>query len=141
MAGLAMGAFGMIQSLLSGKGLMNPLRLIGFTFQPFFEAPEKNKGIIAVGLLIHVAMSMIAGVVFILFVNMLNTARKLLWIWGPLYATFIWLFLQFGILRMLNPEMAAQINQPVFLLSHLVFGTVIGGYVASQLHKNDMNKM
>ncbi len=141
LAGVVMGLFGMLQALLAGQGIMLPLILIGFSFQPYNDSPEINGGLAIIGLLIHMAMSMIVGIVFVFFANLIHAQKRILWIWGALYASFIWLFLQFGLLRLLNPIMAEQINQKVFLLAHIIFGIVLGLYVSWQTDTNDVNKM
>ncbi len=139
--GIGMGIFAMMLALLTGKGLMQPLMLIGYTFQPYSDTPEMNAGIIFTGLLIHIGMSMVAGVVFIFFANTFVTQKKFLWLWGAFYASLIWLIIQFGLLKALNPIMENQINQIVFLLAHIVFGVVLGGYVSQKTDYDGVDKI
>lgn len=128
LGGIAQGIVGMMGTMMMGRGLMWPLVLIGYGFRPYTDDPSEDTGTIMRGLLLHMAFTMMLGVVFAFLAPVLPTAIPL-WVWGMLYGALIWVIDQLGALRAVDPTMAAKMNQALFLATHLVFGGVLGWYL------------
>jgi hypothetical protein len=134
LAGLGMAAVFMLGSLLIGRSVTYPLALIGHAFQSYSAVPDMSGNVVMRGLLIHLSMSVISGLIFSAIASLFPRVRNL-WLWGTLYAVAIWGIDQMGALRALDPTMAVHFNQVLFLISHVVYGAVLGAYVEARYRK------
>ncbi len=128
LAGIAQGMVGMIGTLLMGQGLFWPLVVIGHAFGPRTDTPGQDAGTILLGLVYHMVLTMMLGIAFALAARALPRALPL-WVWGLLFGVVIWLVDQLGLLALVDPTLAAYLNQWLFLVTHVAFGMVLGGYL------------
>ncbi len=128
-AGIIEGIVGMMGTLIMGMGLFWPLLLIGYAFRPLTDNPSQDAGTIIIGLLIHMATTMMFGLIFALIAPYLPTALPL-WIWGMIYGIIIWLVGYLGVLNLLDPTMATKMNMILFFITHLVYGALLGWYLS-----------
>lgn len=133
--GIAMGLTAMLSSLVLGKGLLEPIILTGYAFQPYVSNPEMSGSIFFKAVAIHMAISLLGGLIFIFAANtFLN--RKHLWFWGIVLGGFMWSLAILGGIQTLNSTMAAHLNMNHigFFLGYLAYGAVLGGYVGKRGH-------
>ena len=135
-SGIVFAMAEMIMNVLMGKPFFGPLRLIGTivlgqqalapTF-PFVTA-------VIVGLIVHLVLSMIYGLIFIYLLAAARQAQAStgrLLVYGSLFGLALWV-VNFLILATLFFPQFTQVNQfwNGFIAHTFFFGTVIGGYVA-----------
>jgi len=125
LGGLAMALLAMTVSASLGRGFFMPMRLVA----AIAFGPDAMGGVvpIVVGILIHLAMATALGV---LFAWAIGGFRPNLMAWSIAYAVLVWLLAQFFALPLANPIMAAQMPPLLWLLCHVAYGAVLGGYLA-----------
>jgi len=121
----SMAAVAMLFALLQGDP-WRPMKLLaatllgedalgaGFQFGPVF-----------LGLLIHLITSVALGIFFVWLGGYLNVGGAIGW--GVIFSLSIWVILQFGLLPVINPWLAAVPPLPL-ALSYTAFGLGLGLY-------------
>ena len=124
-AGLLMAAYLVVAGLLSGNG---PAEVLG-GFDP------GQSGSAVLGLLTHLAVSGIYGVLFAVAFRAITrrwpSARRLNWLFGLLYGALLFLVAQFIILPTGNSPMAGT-AVPHVVIAHLLFGLLLGVRIKSK---------
>ncbi len=133
-AGIVQGMVGMMGTLVMGQGLFWPLVLIGYAFQPLAENPSQDVGHIMLGLVVHMVFTMMLGLMFALIAGYLPRALPLV-VWGVIFGVAIWVIDQLGAEYATDPTLAVKMNQILFLVTHIVYGAVLGWWVASRGNK------
>ncbi len=87
--------------------------------------PGFQFGPVLLGLLIHLALSMALGIFFVWLGGYLGPGAAAAW--GIIFSLSIWVIMQFGLLPVVNPWLAAAPPIP-FALAHAVFGLSLGMY-------------
>ena len=130
-AGIAQAIVAMVITFFTGHGLFWPLINIGYMFRPAADPPlDDDAGTIVKGLVIHVVVTALLGVLFALIALVLADIGFIpLWLWGILYAVIIWAIDVLGLLRAIDPTMDRNFNYAIFLISHLVYGAVLGWWL------------
>jgi hypothetical protein len=130
-AGIAQGLVAMVITFFTGHGLFWPLINIGYMFRPAADPPlSDDSSVILRGLVIHMVVTAALGVLFALIAWVLIDVGYIpLWLWGILYAVIIWSIDVLGLLRIIDPTMARNFNYAIFLVSHLVYGAVLGWWM------------
>ncbi|MDC4224146.1 MAG: hypothetical protein MPW15_07950 [Candidatus Manganitrophus sp.] len=100
----------LVSATLLGEEALGP----GFQFGPIF-----------VGLVFHLIMSVALGVFFVWLGGYLSVGGAIGW--GVIFSLSIWVILQFGLLPVINPWLAAVPPIP-FALAHAAFGVSLGMY-------------
>lgn len=77
-----------------------------------------------VGTIAHISISILVGLLYVVLVPMLP--RRWEWLFGGIIAPLIWTGLLFASLRMINPQLAAGLDWPMFVLCQIAFGAVCG---------------
>jgi hypothetical protein len=126
--GIALGLTAMIGSLIIGKGLLHPLILTGYAFQPYEPEPVLTTDILIKAIGIHLVISMLGGLFFIAAANTF-LSHKRLWFWGMVVGGMIWVVQILGGIQTLDPTMAAHMNHVGFFLGYMAYGAALGGYV------------
>lgn len=104
-----------------------PIKLIAATVMG--EAAAGGAGFqplpVVAGLAIHFAFGTALGIFFAWLGGFLNIGAAMAW--GFVFGLAIWVIMQFGLLPVLNPSMAALSPIP-FAVSHALFGLSLGTY-------------
>lgn len=130
--GLAMIPVALIYGILSGHGIWYPVNLIAATVFPAWQnaspaqmAQFHPEGLL-VGLLIHLAMASLLGVLFAIMLPALP--------WTPVFWAFaigpiLWAGAVYAGLPLINPLMARYIDLPSFAIANILYSLVLGLYV------------
>jgi hypothetical protein len=126
LAGLCMALLVCVQSYLVEKSFWLPLKLIGATyFDTNYLISGPSTGVV-LGLLTHLAVAALAGIVFAYIVQSLDSFGSVFFA-GILYGISVWLFMTYLVLPFVNPAMQAFVNasQGGWFLAHMVFGGLL----------------
>ncbi len=104
------GPIKLVAATLLGEEALGP----GFQFRP-----------VLVGLVLHLMMSVALGIFFVWLGGYLSVGGAISW--GVVFSLSIWVILQFGLLPVVNPWLAAVPPIP-FALAHVAFGVSLGMY-------------
>ncbi len=130
--GMVMAMWSMIALWLNGSGFWLPLNLIAHTF--WRDAPLDAKFCFSAalaGLVIHMVMSMMVGVVFALGVQRFHGNLAALTVLGMIVGIMMWLVMQYGVWRVVDADAAAAFTPWVFAVGHAMFGAVTGVVVGA----------
>jgi hypothetical protein len=133
LGGAAMGIPAIAYGFLSGHGPWYPLNLIAATVIPglqdkppqFFERFDLAMLIIA--LIIHLIVATSLGLTFAVLLPMLPGRPE---IWALIVGPLLWFGATFAILPVLDPVMSRVLDWPSFALANLVYGLIMGTWVA-----------
>lgn len=128
LGGVAQMLFVMLLAAILGRGWLWLPMLIGHTARPYVEVPDDDSRTIRRGLWIHVLVAAMFGMGLVLIV-LIMPLRSRLWLWGLGYGALIWLVGRLGIVRAIDPTLAAYMNTLLFFSSHLVYGGVLGWWL------------
>lgn len=126
--GMVMAMWSMIVFWLAGKGFWSPLNLIAHTV--WHGAPlgaAFSGGAVVAGLVIHMMVSMIAGMAFAVGIRRaggLGASAATLTATGMAFGLVVWAVAQYGIWPVLDQAAANGMTPWVFALGHLMFGAV-----------------
>jgi len=126
--GIALGLTAMVFSLIMGKGMLYPLILSGYVFQPYVSDPVMSGNIIVKAIAVHFVISMLGGIVFTMAANTFLNGKNH-WFWGMVIAGLMWLLAIFGGIQTVDATMAAHMNQLGFFLGYMAYGASMGAYV------------
>jgi hypothetical protein len=133
LGGLAMIPVALLYGVLSGRGIWYPVNLIAATLirswqqaSPDQVAQFSVEGL-AVGLAIHILMSVGLG---LLFAILLPTLPGQPLIWAFLVGPILWSAAVFAGLPLLNPMMARYIDLPSFATANILYSLILGTWVA-----------
>lgn len=126
MGGAMMGAIAILFALSQGD-IWKPMKLVAATLlgPEALAGPGFQFGPVLAGLLIHLIMSVALGVFFVWLGGYLGYGAATGW--GIIFSLSIWVIMQFGILPVINPWLAAAPPIP-FAVAHLAFGLSLGTY-------------
>ena len=132
LGGLAMVAVALIYGVLTGR-LWLPVNLIGATLirdlqnAPLAALEQFNAGALFAGMLLHAAISVGLGFVFALLLPALPGPPI---VWSLTVGTLLWGLASLITLPLLNPAMNKYVDVASFFGAHLVYGVVLGWWVA-----------
>ncbi len=132
LGGLAMIPVAVLYGLMSGHGIWYPLNLIAATLIRSWQqsSPQTltdfNPAGLAVGLAIHVLMSLSLG---LLFAVLLPTLPGRPLFWAFLVGPILWFGAVYAGLPLLNPIMARQIDLPSFAIANILYSLCLGYWV------------
>ncbi len=135
LGGLAMVAVALAYGLWSGQGAWLPVNLIGATLVRDLQGAsietlsQFNAAALIVGMVMHAALSVGLGFIFAL---LLPTMPGPPIIWSLTVGPLLWSIASLLILPAINPVMAENVEVSSFFIAHLVYGLVLGWYVARQ---------
>lgn len=131
-AGIVMAIVSMIVAASTGAGASMPLRGIAAALFGV-DALVGSRGILLVGLVIHLAFSVVAGLVFAGIVG--NVRTGVAFGSGIVYGIIIWAVNTFGILPAINPTMSARsaMMPGSWFVFHLIYGGML--FLVPILHR------
>jgi hypothetical protein len=139
--GLVMPLPAMLYGILSGHGIWWPVNLLAGMVVPGVgnltadEMQQFHPGLLALGVAIHIVVSLILGLVYGVLMPMLPKIRKPL-AWGALLMPLLWTAVNFIALGIVNPLVRMRIEWPWFILSQFVFGVVAASVFMSLKDRN-----
>lgn len=132
LGGLAMVGVALVYGVLTNR-LWLPINLIGATLvrdlqaAPIEKLLEFNATALVIGLALHAALSVGLGFVFAL---LLPTMPGHPLFWSLTVGPLLWTVASLVTLPALNPAMAQNVDVPSFFIAHLVYGLVLGWWIA-----------
>lgn len=122
-AAVVMGLFWMILSAAQAQGFFTPLKLIG-AFWFAGAAMEYDLAATVVGLLSHLAVGAVLGIVFAALVRNVRSPSKLIAA-GLAYGAAVYALMTYAALPWANPIMFAAVDRGWFFIVHLAFGLTL----------------
>lgn len=128
-AGIVMAMVAMMLMPMQGKGMMYPVKLMAGTFQGE-AALDGGMGTDMIGLMIHMMMSAGLGLIFGLIVAGLKLHGIVtLIVAGIIYALIVFVVNWFGTLPIVDKVMRRNMSGPLFAMTHVIYGGVLGWLV------------
>jgi uncharacterized OsmC-like protein len=116
---------------LTGIGFWTLLNLITNTFWRAVPLDGKfSVWSLIIGLVVHVIVALIFGAMIALAAWWLPVSRTLIIASGALFGPVIWVIMQYGIWRAVDPAAAQIITPWVFAVAHLIFGVLAAAVAA-----------
>jgi hypothetical protein len=137
--GAAMPVPALLWGLLSGHGLWYPVNLLAGMLLPGVErmtVPELerfNPTLMVAALIIHIAMSVVIGLIFGVLLPTLPAVPRPI-AWGGLLMPIVWTGASYLAMEVVNPGLPGKVSWPWFLLSQLVFGITMPAVVLGAKH-------
>jgi hypothetical protein len=132
--GAAMPVPALLWGLLSGHGLWYPVNLLAGMLLPGVgrmtvpELERFNPTLLVAALIIHVAMSVVIGLIFGVLLPTLPAVPRPI-AWGGLLMPIVWTGASYLAMSVVNPALPGKVSWPWFLLSQLVFGITMPAVV------------
>ncbi|HZR54072.1 MAG TPA: OsmC family protein [Streptosporangiaceae bacterium] len=116
---------------LTGTGFWTLLNLIANTFWRAAPlGPQFNVLAVVIGLVVHLLMSMLFGVLIAAAAWRLPAPRSLVIAAGALFGSVLWAVMQYGIWRAADPAAARVVTPWLFASAHLLFGLIVAAMAA-----------
>jgi hypothetical protein len=132
-AGIVMAMVAMIYTLVAQGDLLAPLKQMGATFFP----SDSGSGISQLaGLMLHMVMSIIFGVVFALIVSGRAQGYGPLIVAGIIYIAVEWAVARFVVLPVVDPPLVSTFGAIGGIVAHMMFGIVLGAWLAWRFAPN-----
>jgi predicted permease len=131
--GMVMAMWSMVALWLTRSGFWQPLNLIAHTF--WRGAPLDAKfslGAALLGLVVHMMISMMVGVVFALGVQRIHGNLTAVAGLGMIAGIVIWVVMQYGVWRVVDADAAKAFTPWVFAVGHAMFGAATGLVVGAR---------
>ncbi|GAA3727964.1 hypothetical protein GCM10022205_10880 [Spinactinospora alkalitolerans] len=121
----------MIVFWLLGEGFWTPLNLIAHTFWRSVptDATFSVTGLV-LGLIVHMMVSMLFGLVIAAAAGRLRMSLPLLVVAGAVFMLIVWVIMQLGVWRVIDPVAAREFTPWVFAVGHVMYGAVAAAVVA-----------
>ncbi len=87
---------------------------------------------LVVGLITHVTMSVLVGLLYVVILPMLPARFE--WFWGGMVTPVLWTGIVAASIRLVNPTLAQHVDWPWFIVCQVAFG-MVGGYVVFKSEK------
>jgi len=131
LGGVMMAVWLMFILWLTGIGFWTLLNLITNTFWRAVPLDGKfSVWSLIIGLVAHVIVALIFGSLIALAAWWLPVSRTLIIASGALFGPVIWVVMQYGIWRAVDPAAAQIITPWVFAVAHLIFGVLAAAVAA-----------
>ena len=131
LGGVMMAVWLMFILWLTGIGFWTLLNLITNTFWRAVPLDGKfSVWSLIIGLVVHVIVALIFGAMIGLAAWWLPVSRTLIIASGALIGPVIWVVMQYGIWRAVDPAAAQIITPWVFAVAHLIFGVLAAAVAA-----------
>ena len=132
--GVVMPVPALLWGLLSGHGPWYPVNLLAGMVLPgvgtmnVSELEQRHASMLLVGLVIHVVMSVVLGLLYgVLLPTLPSVPRPIAW--GGLLAPLLWSGISYAAMGIVNPVLQRGVSWPWFLASQFVFGIVAAAVI------------
>jgi len=131
---VAMAAVALVFGLVTQGSIWYPINLLAAAALPDLasasveELRHFSAAGLGLGILIHLATSIMVGVLYAVMLPMFPTGA---WLWAGIVSPLMWSGLIASTLELVNPALNARIDWRWFVASQLAFG-MIGGYVIAR---------
>jgi hypothetical protein len=132
--GVVMPVPALLWGLFSGHGLWYPVNLLAGMVLPGVgtmtvpELEQVHATPLLVGLVIHVVMSVVLGLIYgVLLPTLPFVPRPIAW--GGLLAPLLWGGISYAAMGVVNPVLARGVSWPWFIASQFVFGIVAAAVI------------
>lgn len=128
--GLVMPLAPLAYSLIRGYGIWYPLNLLAGTLLPGVDTMSQDAleqfqpVLFGVGISIHVAMSLVLGLIYGVLLPTLPEIPKPV-VWGSLLMPLAWSGITFGLLEQVNPTFATGLDWLSYVASQFLYGVVV----------------
>jgi hypothetical protein len=126
-AGMVMAMVAMLYTLIAQGDLLDPLKQMGAAF---FPADSGSLASLVAGLVLHMMMAIAFGIVFALLTQDRIGGFGPLVIAGMIFIAVEWAIARFVVLPALDRPLVATFGASGGILAHLMFGVVLGGWLA-----------
>ena len=132
LGGAAMVIVAVAYGLLTGR-LWLPVNLVGATVVRDLQTASLetlmafNAAALVAGLVLHAILSVGLGFVF---AALLPTMPGPPMIWSLTVGPLLWSLASLLVVPTINPVMAEHVDVPSFLIAHVVYGLLLGGWIA-----------
>jgi hypothetical protein len=139
--GMVMPVPALLWGLLSGYGVWYPVNLLAGMVMPgvgrmtVAELEQFHGSLLLAGIAIHVAMSVVIGLIYGVVLPTLPAVPRPI-AWGGLLMPIVWTGVSYVGMRVVNPQLPQKVEWPWFILSQFVFGITMPAVVlgAKRLH-------
>ncbi len=122
-----MAMVAMLYTLVAQGDLLAPLKQMGATF---FRSDSGSAGSLIAGLMLHMMMSVIFGVVFALMVKGRAAGFGPLVVAGMIFIAVEWAIARFVVLPVVDPPLLATFGAVGGIIAHAMYGAVLGLWLA-----------
>jgi hypothetical protein len=126
-AGMVMAMVAMLYTLIAQGELLAPLKQMGATF---FPADSGSAASLVAGLVLHMMMSIAFGIAFTLIAKDRISGVGPLVLAGMIFIAVEWAIARFVVLPVVDRPLVATFGASGGILAHLMFGIVLGGWLA-----------
>ena len=128
LGGLLMPVPALLWGLLKGHGIWYPINLLagmvwaGIEDLPLAELEQFRPGLFVTGLVIHVIMSIVLGLIYGVLLPTLPDIPGGQLAWGGVLMPLLWTGISYGLMGVVNPVLQERVDWPWFIASQFVFG-------------------
>jgi len=126
-AGMVMAMVAMLYTLIAQGDLLAPLKQMGATF---FPADSGSATSLVAGLVLHMMMSIVFGIIFALLAKDRIAGVGPLVLAGMIFIAVEWAIARFVVLPVVDRPLVATFGASGGIVAHLMFGIVLGGWLA-----------
>jgi hypothetical protein len=136
--GLAMPLPALLWSLLSGHGFWYPVNLLAGMVLPLPADMDPQQvdqflrefhgSLLLVGIVIHVALSVVIGLIYGVLLPTLPTVPRPI-AWGGLLMPIVWTGVSYLAMYVVNPALPGKVSWPWFIVSQLIYGITMPAVV------------
>jgi len=126
--GLLMPIPALMWGVLSGHGIWYPINLLsgmvwaGLDQMPVEDLEQPHLVLFLVGVVIHVTMSLVLGVLYGVLLPTLPAIRGGQLAWGGVLMPLLWTGISYGMMGVVNPILQDKVSWFWFIASQFVFG-------------------
>lgn len=132
--GMVMAMVAMLSTLVAQGDLLAPLKQMGATF---FTSDSGSAGSLLAGLMLHMMMSVIFGIVFALLVRDRATGFGPLIVAGVIFIAVEWAVARFVVLPIVDAPLVATFGAIGGMIAHAMYGAVLGLWLAWKVSADD----
>lgn len=125
--GMVMAMVAMLYTLVAQGDLLAPLKQMGATF---FRSDSGSAGSMIAGLMLHMMMSIVLGIVFALIVRGRATGFGPLIAAGMIFIAVEWAIARFVVLPVVDAPVIATFGAIGGMIAHAMYGAVLGLWLA-----------
>ncbi len=134
--GMVMAMVAMLYTLVAQGDLLAPLKQMGATF---FRSDSGSAGSLVAGLMLHMMMSVLFGIVFALSVRGRATGFGPLILAGMIFIGVEWAIARFVVLPVVDAPLVATFGAVGGIIAHAMYGAVLGLWLAWKISTDSVD--